>query len=96
MLDVENPCEEAVKTTGLSDSKVQGIRTGVYGKITQKAGQVVVVQEPYSDLISQRIHIDVLPLPQTVFQGRDQQKSGDLPGSSDARILRNNCVIDPD
>ena len=58
------------------------------------AGQVVVVLEPYSEKIGQKIKIDILPLSCTVLQGRDQERSGDLPGSSDASILRNNCVID--
>jgi len=58
------------------------------------AGQVVVVLEPYSEKIGQKIKIDIWPLSYTLFQGRDQDRSGDLPGSSDVSILRNNCVID--
>jgi len=73
---------------------VQGTRIGLCEQISLKTGQEVVVLEPYSEKIGQKIEIDILPLSQTLFQGRDQQRSGDLPGSSDARILRSNCVID--
>ena len=59
-----------------------------------QAGQVVVVLEPYSEKIGRKIKIDILPFSCILFQGRNQERSGDLPGSSDVSILRNNCVID--
>jgi len=94
VMDVESHREEASKNADSSDGKVQGIRTRLCEQIAQKTGQVVDVLQPYSEMISQKIKIEILPLPQTLFQGRDQQRSGNLLGSSDARILQNNCLID--
>jgi len=87
------------RPTKLPDSltancRPHGTRFELCEQTSRWTGQVVVVLEPYSEKIGEKIEIDVLPHCQTSFQGRDQQRSGDLPGSNGARILRNNCVID--
>jgi len=58
VMDVESLCEEASKNAGFSDGRVQGIRTGLCEQIALKTGQVVVVLEPYSKKIGQKIKIN--------------------------------------
>jgi hypothetical protein len=67
-MDVESLCEEASKNAGFSDGRVQGIRTGLCEQIALKTGQVVVVLEPYSEKIGQKIKIITLPLSQTTHK----------------------------
>jgi len=94
VVNVESLREQASENVGFSDGKLQGTRFELCEETSRWTGEVVAVLEPYSEKIGEKIEIYFLPLCQTSFQGRDQQRSGDLPGSNDAQILRNNCVID--